>query len=590
MQQALPIPRSITIRFAATASQLLRLGVDSPDTGTRTRSPGSTLSSEKSCFQIQEPRAMPVANMHDCAMMHACCSSAAGVGPHPVAPDMHTCIRGANGIDIQHHFQNARASSLQASDGMFDNRLPSTLLPINHDESHPTPGLEVGQKHRPWRPWETAESNGARNVVMRHSPEADAPGADHLTTSAYSSPSSLSSVEWNETSQEGSQGLTADPNGGKRQRGATESPNALHEPPAKRTRYGAKRSKGEPEIECIWHVANGRSDPADAKRWPTLSEMHRHARKAHGKFMCEECFEPFETEEQRLEHKDYDANPCFRSCRDAACHRRRPLSLRHLTHCDHLFTTLARWQAAFRAAEAIIHGHTSNDLRNSPSLEQQQQHMGGEGILTNALSQPSNETGGIEAGTAQDARDAPLRKSQARLQHLLATACHELWAVGSPSLRVGASFRTALSIDAPNILAEIERIDFGIVREPMNTNQTHSAWHQPPAVSELASNGTNDIPCWLSSSAKPNNSADIWPLAPLFPEQDTGTMPSMNPSGIPRVDSTMPQVPSDVMPFYSNDYGTAASWNMASAMYPMPTQADSAYRSDYYSQSSGGPE
>lgn len=364
-------------------------------------------------FQLQKPRTMSVANKHDCAMIHACFSSAAGVEPHSVTPGMH--IRGADGIDVHHHIQKARASFVQASDGMVDDRLAGALLSISHNESRAAPGLasaassktahahdmaaagphvpiptrcshvsglaedhtqpqlmELGQKHRPWRPWETVESNVARDVVMRHSPEADAHKADqctvparssrtprigcgttylehyleaHLqsspcrtryqslienieertfsrsptnfTTSACSSPWSLYSVEWDEpwpsfdrpefsdvetskyelptscnsfqdsaegslstaqgrnasTSQEGSQGLTADPSGGKRQRGDTESPNGLREPAAKRTRHGAKGSRKQPEIECIWYVVNGRSDPNDAKRWPTLYDM-----------------------------------------------------------------------------------------------------------------------------------------------------------------------------------------------------------------------------------------------------------------------------------------------------------------------------
>lgn len=353
-------------------------------------------------------------------------------------------------------------------------------------------------------------------------------------------------------------------------------------------------------------------------------------------FMCEDCFLPFKTDEQRLDHKDHGVNPCISSCEFVRCRRRRIRSLSHLTHCDHIFTVSARWQAALRTAEAMIHGHTSNNLRNSPSLEQQQQqHTGGESDLTNALSQSSHDTGEVEIGTAQDARDTsgerhqvsfrnpasrvygfrvtqseqqlsstqpetssahigPLEQSQARLQHLLATACHELLAAGSPSLRVGASFRNALSVDAPNILAEIERIPLGTVRAPINTNQTHGAWHHPSVVSEFASNSTNHFPFRLASPAQVNDLASTQPLAPFFPEQDTGTIPTIDQYGgtsvVPMRDSTMLQLPSDRMQFHRNPSGTAASANLPSAMYPMPTQPDSATTNDYYSQSSGGHE
>ncbi|KAL9533113.1 hypothetical protein SMMN14_03123 [Sphaerulina musiva] len=95
-------------------------------------------------------------------------------------------------------------------------------------------------------------------------PSFDRPEFSDVETSKYELPTSCNSFQDSaggspstaqgrnaSTSQEGSQGLTADPSGGKRQRGDTESPNGLREPAAKRTRRGARASRKQPEIECI---------------------------------------------------------------------------------------------------------------------------------------------------------------------------------------------------------------------------------------------------------------------------------------------------------------------------------------------------
>ncbi|KAM3424883.1 hypothetical protein BST61_g6859 [Cercospora zeina] len=392
-------------------------------------------------------------------------------------------------------------------------------------------------------------------------------------------------------------------------------------------------------VRCIWYVLNGRSDDKDARTWPSLAAMHRHMRVAHGIYLCEDCFVTFDNEEGRVNHKHYGAGPCFKSCQDMSCRRRISSCAARDRACDHLYTRHAQWLAAYQvvkvlhqdraAAQAIRFGamhpqqtedeasqsaitetvlpptDQSQDARRlncstpieppgllGPDLSFDASSISRVNDLLSRVTQLEQQLAQSQSGNhSQEDEITSLRQSQARLQQLLTTACHELMSVGSRSLAEGSIFRRTMSVDAPNVLADVDRVAQGLratMVSPLSIEHGNGARYGTSNAVDFVPPGPSMQPMAMGDNLPPQQYG-VMNSQGAF---DVGCMNTylLSPPGI-----QFPQAQSNIRKSAMQQtvagepysFGPINMWVPENANYPamMPNGPGS----DYHSQSSSGP-
>lgn len=360
-------------------------------------------------------------------------------------------------------------------------------------------------------------------------------------------------------------------------------------------------------------------------------------RAAHDIFICENCFKDCENDPMHTNHKKFGEDPCFKSCRESACKRRVPLSQRG-TACDHLWTQRARWLAGCQVAQAIHrHREVTHPTNATASQAPQTRHEASQEVtdatvfpahigahdtqrptasrspaqlelldpnlglnassigrvndLLSRVTQLEEQHLQSQSGiTTREEEMTSLRQSLFRYEQLLTTACHELLAAGSQSLAEGSSFRRTMSVDAPTVLADVDRIARGVrgaLVTPLHSDNDSGARH---GILE-----TFETP-YQAAPLQVMQFGGNFPLQPYAMTNNQGQFDInfMGPSPMPPSNPQFLQAQSHILDpamltqnngGMAHNFGPINAWASANAELALPTPNGPA--SDYHSQSSG---